>query len=157
MDMSKSKRVFAWLGSAVLAAIATTLLASIISSQRVMGPLVELGAELGADISLSDRLLMTAYDARHFGSLYGVFVITALMIAFAAGGLVYRFAKTGRMIVYMIAGSVAMLVMLSAMEAVFFGVPIVGGARSGVGIALQVLAGAVGGAVFAQLTRPRTT
>ena len=80
----------------------------------------------------------------------------AFLIAFLAGGLIYRFAKFGRPIVYMVAGAVAMMVMLMAMKQAFFGVDIVAGARDGFGLALQMLAGAVGGYVFARLTKPRS-
>ena len=38
------------------------------------------------------------------------------------------------------------------MEQVFFGVPIVGGARDGLGLFFQVLAGSMGGFIFATLT-----
>jgi len=75
------------------------------------------------------------------------------LIAFLAGGTVYRFAKFGRPLVYMIAGAAAMLVMLLFMKQAFFGVDIVAGARDGLGLGLQMLCGAVRGYVFARLTR----
>jgi len=46
---------------------------------------------------------------------------------------------------FMGAGAVAIAVMLWAMQQVFFGVPIVAGARDGFGLFLQMLAGAIGG------------
>jgi len=49
-----------------------------------------------------------------------------------------------------------MFVMLWAMEQVFFGVPIVAGARDGFGLILQMLAGGVGGFIFAKLTSLKT-
>jgi len=49
-----------------------------------------------------------------------------------------------------------MFVMLWAMEQVFFGVPIVAGARDGFGLILQMLAGGVGGFIFAKLSSPKT-
>lgn len=137
-----------WMAAVAIAAVVTMVIGSVISTQRVIGGLGEAGASVG----FSERLSMTGYDAVHFGTFYGVFIFIALLIAFAAGALVYRFAKTGRSVVYITAGATAMLVMLLAMEGVFFGVPIVGGARDALGLIFQVLAGAIGGAVFARLT-----
>ena len=82
-------------------------------------------------------------------------IALALIIAFLAGGLVFRFAKFGRPIIYVVAGAMAMLVMLFSMREVFFGVPLIGGARSGFGIAMQMLAGGVGGYVFARVSQAK--
>ncbi len=149
--MKKGKTFGIYCLSVFAAAIVTALIASIISTQRVIGGL----AEWGANVSVGERLSMTFYDIVHFGTLYGAFIVAALLIAFTAGGLVFRMAKVGRPVVYMAAGAAAMLVMLLAMQEVFFGVPIVGGARDWAGLALQMLAGAIGGGVFAWLTRPK--
>ena len=99
---------------------------------------------------------MTFYDLQHLGSLYGIFIAIALAVAFLIGGVVFRFAKIGRPVVYIFAGSVAMLVMLFAMKEAFFDVHLIAGARSGKGIGLQMLAGGVGGWVFAWVSQPKT-
>lgn len=136
----------------VFATIVTTILAVTISAQRVMGSL----ADLGAQISLSDRLTTTLYDLTHFATLYGVFVLVALLIAFLAGTYVYKKAGFGRWIVYSVAGGMAMLVMLMLMQQAFFGVPIVAGARDWFGLVLQMVAGAIGGLIF-HLASKRST
>ena len=150
--MTKLKTFGRYTGGLILAVIVTAFLASIISTQRVIGGLTE----LGTDVSFGDRVSMTGYDAIHFGTLYGIFIFIALTAAFAAGGLVFRLAKFGRLIVYCVAGAVAMLVMLLAMQEVFFGVPIVGGARDEFGLALQMVAGGIGGAVYAAMTKRKS-
>lgn len=134
-------------------ALVCVFFASIISSQRVIAAL----AEAGGAMSFFDRFYMTVYDLHHFGSMYAIFILIAFLIAFAAGTIVFRFAGFGRSIVFVVAGATAMLVMLLLMERVFFGVPIVGGARDGIGLALQMVAGGLGGFVFHRLSNSLST
>lgn len=136
----------------VLAVLSCVVLASIFSTQRVIS---KLNAS-GASADMGDRFSMAVYDLIHFAPLYGIFILLALGIAFFAGGLVFRVAKFGRAIVYVVAGAAAIFVMLSLMKQVFFGVPIVGGARDGFGLSLQILAGGIGGYVFHRLSLPKT-
>ena len=100
------KRVIAW----PAATLVCTALAAFMSSQRVLNQLPDPLGKIG----LSERVSTAVYDIQHFGSLYGLFILMAFLIAFLAGGLIYRFAKFGRPIVYMVAGAVAMMVMLMA-------------------------------------------
>lgn len=135
--------------AALLAAsFVTMIIGSVFSTQRVIREL----SDIGGPVSFGDRLSMSLYDIQHFGSLYWPFITLAFIIAFLAGGGVYRLAKFGRPVIYAVAGAVAMAVMLWAMEQVFFGVPIVAGARDGFGLFLQMLAGAVGGLLFSKVT-----
>jgi len=139
------KRIGAWLA----AVIAVVILGVAIQTQNVIARL----GNLGADVGFGDRLSMTAYDISHLGSLYGIFIAIALAIAFLAGGVVFRVAKFGRPLIYSVAGGIAILIMLFAMKRAFFDIHIIAGARDGLGITLQVLAGVIGGWVFAHLTR----
>lgn len=139
------KRIGSWLTAILIVVI----LAVTLQTQNVIARL----GKLGANIGFGDRLSMTAYDISHLGSLYGIFIAIALAIAFLASGLLYRFTKFGRPVIYALAGAVAILIMLLAMKQTFFDVHIIAGARDGFGIALQMLAGAIGGWVFAHLTQ----
>jgi len=139
------KRLIAW----PVATLVCASLAAFVSSQRVLNALPDPQGQIG----LAERFSMGLYDIQHFGTVYGLFILCAFLIAFLAGGIVYRFAKFGRPIVYMVAGAIAMFVMLTAMKQVFFGVDLIAGARDGVGLGLQMLSGAVGGYVFARLTQ----
>lgn len=139
------KRIGAWL----TAVIAVIVLGVTFQTQNVISRL----SNLGTDIGFGERLFMTGYDITHLGSLYGIFIAIALAIAFLAGGLLFRFAKFGRAVIYPIAGGVAIFVMLLLMKRAFFDVHIIAGARDSFGIALQILAGVIGGWVFAHLTR----
>jgi len=139
------KRIGAWL----VAILTVVCLGVIFQTQNIISRL----GKLGADVSFGERLSMTAYDISHLGSLYGIFIAIALAIAFLASGLVHRYAKFGRPLIYSVAGGVAILIMLFAMKRVFFDIHIIAGARDGFGIILQMLAGVIGGWVFAHLTR----
>lgn len=139
------KRICAW----IIAVIITVTLAVIIQTQNILSRL----ANLGADIGLGDRLSMTAYDISHLGTLYGIFIALALAIAFLASGLVYRFTKISRPLIYSVAGGTAIIFMLFAMKRAFFDIHIIAGARDGIGISLQMLSGVIGGWLFTQLTR----
>lgn len=139
------KYILAW----VLAVLTTATLGVMFQTQNVISRL----GGIGADISLGERVSMTVYDIMHLGSLYGIFIAAAFLVAFLAGGSVFLIAKFGRLLVYVVAGAVAILVMLFAMKVMFFDVHLIAGARSTFGVALQLLAGAIGGLVFARITR----
>jgi len=148
------KKPFIWNRIATLLAVSvTTLIASILSSQMVIAKL----AGLGLKTSFSDRLSMTGYDLYHFAGLYGLFILLAFMIAFQVAEILSRRINLSRRLIFTSAGIVAILVMLNLMQRVFFGVPIIGGARESFGHILQALAGGIGGWVYAKLmTRNET-
>jgi hypothetical protein len=133
-----------WIGGAV----ATTALGVVLQTQNVIGRLNDIGANVG----IGQRLSMTAYDLLYLGSLYIIFVSLGTLVAYLMGLLVYRFAGVGRPIIFAVAGAVAILVMLLLMKQAFFGIHMIAGARDGLGIGLQMVAGAVGGLVFARLS-----
>ena len=142
------KRIGGWLA----AALTTVIIGVAFQTQNVLARL----NGIGADVGLADRISMTGYDIFYLGKPYFVFIGIALAIAFLAGGFVFRLMKFGRPIIYVAAGATAVLVLLFAMKTQFFGTHIIAGARDGVGISLQMLAGALGGLVFARISRKRT-
>ena len=137
----------------VVASVVTAVVAVVFQTQNIVSRL----NAVGGDVGFSDRMSSTVYDLTHFGPHYFLPAAAGLLVAFAVGAVVYYFAKVGRPVVFAVAGAVAILVMLVAMKNAFFGVQLVGGARDGVGFAFQLLAGAIGGLVFARLTRPKPT
>jgi hypothetical protein len=145
--------ILRFLAGWIVGTVVTTAVAAFVQTQNVLDRLSGIGAEIG----LGDRLSMTAYDVFHFGSFFIIFVSIATLIAYLAGLLVYRVAGFGRPVVFAVAGAVAMIVMLLLMKEVFFGVHLVGGARDGFGLALQMIAGALGGLAFARLTRRKSS
>lgn len=135
----------------ILSVLLATILASIFSTQFVLFDLLN----AGAPVDFKTRMSMTGYDALHLGPLYSIFISIGLLVAFLAAGFTYRKAQIKRPLIYTIAGMACFIVMLYLMKAVFFGVPIIAGARSGLGLAFQALAGGVAGYVFARLTSPQ--
>lgn len=141
-------KVLRFLGAWLLGAATTTALGVALQTQNVIARL----NDIGADIGMGQRLSMTFYDLLYLGSLYIIFVSLGTLVAYLLGALVYRIAGVGRPVVFAVAGAVAMLVMLMLMKQAFFGVHLIAGARDGLGIFLQMLAGAAGGLVFAWIT-----
>jgi len=133
-----------YLAPLIVGVFVTTLLAIIFQTQRVLSMM----KNVGGDVELSDRLSMTLYDLQHLGSLYGVFIFIALLIALTAAFFIARRKPSLAVWLYMGAGAVAMIVLLYAMKQVFFDIHIIAGARDGFGQILQMLAGAAGGFVF---------
>lgn len=132
----------------VLASIFMALAGVVVQTQFVLSAL---GAA-GAEVSLGDRLSMTLADIAGLAPLYLVFIVIGFVIAFLAGALVVRFTPLPRGLVYGVAGAVCMFVMLALMREVFFGVPVIAGARSLTGEISQAVCGALAGAFFAWTT-----
>jgi len=144
------KTLIRWISSWLGAALLTTLLAVIIQTQMVIAML----PETAPTVPVSERLSMTAYDIQHLGSLLFGFVLIALLVAFLVSELLARFFPVRlRQIILIVAGAVAIFVMLRAMKAQFFDIDIIAGARNALGYGLLILSGAIGGALFARLTR----
>jgi len=133
----------------VFAVIVTVLLAVILQTQMVISGLNSLGANIG----LGESFSMTVYDLAYLSQLYGVFIFIALCVAFLLGGVVYRFTQFGRPIIYIVAGGTAIFILLFTMKNAFFGVHLIAGASDAFGIILQIIAGMIGGFVFARLSR----
>ena len=142
-------RVF---GAFLTAVAAMALLGSIASTQFVLAGL----SAVGADIGLSDRVSMTAFDIAGFAPAYGAIVALGFVIAFPAATLASRLVALPRALVFAVAGAACLGLTLFLMEQVFFGLPVIAGARSIAGVAVQVVAGALCGWLFAAMTRRRT-
>ncbi len=131
--------------------ICPAALATAMSTQSVLGGLIAVGAE----IDLADRLAMTAFDIIGMGPLYAIFILLGLGIAFFAADRTSRLIRLDRAVIYTAAGMIAMLVMLVMMEQVFFGVPLIAGARSLGGLIAQVMVGGLAGFIYTGITRQK--
>lgn len=133
---------FAWLA----AVAATSVLASVFSTQFVLAGL----AGLGVEVSAAQRLSMTIADLGIL-PLMGMAVAACFMIGFSIAVLAARFVGGDRRVWLVAAGASALVVELLIMRATLGLMPI-GGARTTAGLLAQGLAGAVGGWLFARLT-----
>jgi hypothetical protein len=129
-------RLLAW-----LAAVATAyLLASISSTQSVVASL----QGMGVPIPLGIRLSMTSKDILGMAGMLLPLVAFALLIAFLVTALLRRWIRRGAGLLYFLAGAAALVTLHLALHAAL-GVTPVAIARSPGGLAVQALAGGLGG------------
>lgn len=127
----------------------TYCVASILHSQMVLINLVQ----VNVSIPIAEWLSMTAYDLWGLLPAYGSAVFAAMLIAMLVSVWLTRHqARAFSVLIFMMAGALAMLIMLLAMHPILQ-VTLIAGARSAAGIALQCGAGLIGGLVFGLLTR----
>lgn len=139
----------------VLALIVTAFFAGISGSiASTYNTIINL-REIGAPIADGTAFKTALYDMKHFAPLYIVFILIAFLIAFLVAGGLHKIIKFARPIIYITAGGFAVWFMLYLMQAVFFGVPLVAGARDTSGLLFQILIGGLGGLCFAFLTQPK--
>lgn len=135
----------------VAALVATDIFASVFHTQMVLAAL----AGAGGIFEMGTRLGMTAFDLRGLAFSYGVIIAIALAIGFAVAWVVKKFLPPLAPIAYPTAGAAAMGVALSIMSMAFGGTTPIAGARGPEGFALQCLAGALGGVIFAWIVKRR--
>ncbi|MEM9169557.1 MAG: hypothetical protein AAGC56_07855 [Pseudomonadota bacterium] len=137
-------------GAFLIAAAATYALAVAFYTRQVVAAQVAIGAEYEPD-------QIAAAFAQNFTGLasgYGLAVAGGLAIAFAVAAGLKRVLRPLAPIAYPLAGAAALYATITLIDRQFPGVGAIGGARTPLGLALQCLAGAVGGVVFT-LLRPR--
>lgn len=132
----------------VVAVIAAYALGSFFHTQMVFARM----AGIGAEISLQTRLDTTIGN---FVGLwqYAAVVALALLFGFVVAAILKRVLKPLAPIAYPVAGAAALALALTLMSVQYYGTTPIAGARGAVGFALQCLAGAAGGVVFAALRR----
>ena len=139
--------VMGWL----LASIAAGFLSSLANSYVNLSGLVA----LGVDIPFNTKLEQYIKDYKGVGPILTLLIAIGMAIAMSVAGIIRLKVKALRSIVYMLAGAACMVVMFVLMEQAFFGTPIIQGARTANGLVVQALCGAMGGWVFAGVTRPK--
>ena len=108
-----------------------------------------------ASIPFTDRISWAAHDLGGMIQPYAALTAIALLIAFLAAGVLARF--TGRrVIVFALAGAVAMFTLFTVLRMVLGTVGIFG-ARGTIGLAAQMAAGLIASVVFARLTSRNST
>ncbi|MBO6610144.1 hypothetical protein [Altererythrobacter sp.] len=133
-----------WIGALLIAALSTYVIGVIANSQFVMNA-------HGVPISLAERMNMTAFDVSNMW-LYFVVILIALLLGFLIATVVKRLLPGLSRFAFPVAGAAAIGATLGLMYLQFQTVPI-SGARSGLGFASQVLAGGIGGWVFARFAQ----
>lgn len=134
----------------VIAVAVTAVGSAFLSSHFVLRAL----ESLGVDVPLSDRFAMYGHDVLGMGPIAGGLAGVAFLIAFPVAALIVRVLPMLRTLGYVLAGAAGIGVALGFMEVVLGMMP-VAGARTLGGLIAQAAAGALGGYVFAQMTRRR--
>lgn len=136
------------LAAFVVATLLMTVAGTIAQTQFVLAAL----AEIGAPARFTDRLSMTIADLIGFAPLYGAIIAVGFLIAFCLTALATRFANLPRLPAFAIAGGFCIWLMLTLMQEVFFGIPLIAGTRTAMGEIVQILCGALAGSSFAILS-----
>jgi hypothetical protein len=145
-----------------LAVVATYVIGSVLYTQSVLSGLTGLGVEvsLGERLALTGRNIAGMTDSAFGGfvlghiSTYPEAVVVGLLIAYLVATPVRMLLKPLAPIAYPAAGAVALFAIVYFIHT-SLSPGLFAGARSGVGMALQALAGALGGLVFALLLPKR--
>lgn len=140
------KRFSRYLGGLIFAALTTSIIGSIFSTQFVIASL----QDIDVNIPLATRLSMTIDDLAILQSL-GLLTAACFVVAFIIAALCQRFIGGNRTLWHIIAGATALMTALLIMKAVLLITPIAG-TRSTLGFMSFGLAGAIGGWVFALIT-----
>lgn len=126
----------------IAATCAAYFVGSIANTQFVIGA-------HNVPVSIGDRLNMTMFDMSNM-YLYMAMILIGFIVAFTIAALLKRALPLLARFAYPVAGAAALAVMLGIMYIQFQTVPI-SGARSTLGFIAQVIAGGIGGWVFARI------
>lgn len=141
-------KVLRIIGAYVAAAAVTYLAAAIFYTQQIIAKQSAIGA------AYTPAQQVETYLANFLGlSLYGEVIAAALLIGFVLAAGLKRVLKPLAPVAYPLAGAAAVLAVIVLIEntAAAGGAGAIGGARDALGLALQGLAGALGGMVFAAI------
>lgn len=135
--------LLAWL----MAVLTATLLGSIVQTQFNLVSLVNLDVV----IPLGTWLLTTLQDIFSFGVLYAILIGIALAIGFSVAALLTRRFSVSRQCMFVLAGAVAVLVLLATLNAALPMTPIAA-TRNSLALVLMALAGAPAGWVYNRMS-----
>jgi hypothetical protein len=130
------------------AVIVAYLLAAITATQSVVSSL----AGMGVKLDFAERLSMTLSDITGMAPMLLPIIAFGLLIAFMTTALICRYWSQWRVPLYALAGAVALLCVHLALHYLFSITP-VAIARTNGGLAVQALAGAVGGLTYVLLSK----
>lgn len=128
------------------AAVCTTLMACAIQSLTTAQAL----EGMGIAVSLKLQLDMFLFDVIGMGPAFGGIVLIGFLIAFPCAALLRRYLPMPRTLAYPLAGAACLAVALISMRVLLELTPI-SSARTDLGFWLLIIAGGIGGRVFARL------
>jgi hypothetical protein len=135
----------------IVAAVVAFLLAALAHSAMNGAAL----AAAGAPMPWSAWTGMAAGDLAGLGPQFGAVVAAALGAGLLVAGLANRFARWPAALAFALGGGAALAAVVLVMRLAFDGITPIAGARGALGLAMQAIAGAAGGLVFAIVSRKR--
>jgi hypothetical protein len=130
----------------VLAVAVTTAAGSALQSHLVARALIQ----AGADVPVETQLSMMQSDLITFGPQFAAIVAIALAVGFIVAAILKRVLTPLAGIAYPLGGACALIAAMFVLPILLKldGITPLAGARGGLGLAFQALAGALGGLVF---------
>lgn len=137
------------LGAYLVAVAVAYLLGAMAATQAVLANL----EAMGIAVSMGDRLRTTGQDIVGLLPAYGVLIAVAFAIALPTATAIARFVPAWRAVGLVAAGAMSIAATHLIMHAAFDITPLAA-ARTTTGLAVQALAGGVGGYAFYFLRQP---
>lgn len=131
-----------------VAGVLCVISAILLHTQMVLAQL----AQIGIEISFADRLYMSSQDLLGLSPTYGSIVLIGLGLAFVVTFYINKYTFVKSYYLYVLAGGLAVLTILMAMYPIL-NITLLAGARTPLGLMLQMFAGCVGGFCFAYLRK----
>ena len=138
------------IGAFACAVLITYLVGSALSTQAILQEV----ASFGVPVDFATRITATLHDVAGLAATYLPIIAVALAVAYPTTALVLRFVPGPRALAYAIGGAAALFALHSLMFAVL-GMHPLPATRTGLGMALQAAAGAIGGWTFARIAQAR--
>ena len=136
----------------VAAVLATYVVGCIAATQGALSMLPAIAQPIALDV----RLTTTGQDLIGMLPAYAPLIAAALIAGFVVARFIVGRLPSLRTLGYLLAGAAGMLAMHLIMRSTFDGIVPVAATRSTLGLTLQVIAGGIGGWLFARLTAPLT-
>lgn len=131
------------------AVLFTYVLASILSTQVILGNL----QGMGVDVSAMVRLNTTFHDLVGLSSSYLILILVAFTLGLPVAAGLSKLMPSQRLMLFILAGFVAIVALHLIMKAVL-GLSGIAATRTMFGLLSQGVAGAAGGYLYFRLSRP---
>jgi hypothetical protein len=140
------------IGAFIAAVLVTLVAASAVHTNVVIAGLTALGVEVPVGL----RLQTMWGDLLGLAPAFGAVIALALLFGFLIAAVARRWIKLPRSIAFALAGGAALGTALALMALAYNGITPLASVRGWGGFLLMCAAGALGGLVFAAISRPCT-
>ncbi len=132
----------------VPAVLFTYVLASILSTQFILGSL----QNMGVDVSAMVRFSTTLHDLLGLSTSYLILILVAFILGLPVAAGLSKLMPSQRLVLFVLAGFVAIVALHLIMKAVL-GMSAIAATRTMFGLLSQGVAGAAGGYLYFRLSR----